>query len=70
VFDSTPLPEVAEEFNRYNTRRLSVAPAHLEDFRVSGIFSSTDPGSLVRFLREQPGVRVEESEREIRVSSD
>jgi transmembrane sensor len=68
VFDSTPLPEVAEEFNRYTTRRLSVDATHLEDFRISGIFSSTDPASLIRFLREQPGVQVTESKQEIRVS--
>jgi transmembrane sensor len=70
VFDSTPLPEVAQEFNRYNTRVLTVASAGLQDFRVSGIFSSTDPASMVRFLREQPGIRVVESGKEIRVSSD
>jgi len=70
VFDSTPLAEVAEEFNRYNTRRLSVDPVHLENFRVSGIFSSTDPASLIRFLHEQPGIRVTESGPQIRVSSD
>jgi transmembrane sensor len=70
VFDSTALPEVAEEFNRYNTRRLSIDAVHLKDFRVSGIFSSTDPAPLVRFLREQPGIRVAESGQEIRVWSD
>lgn len=67
VFDSTPLSSVAEEFNRYNTRRLRIDAARLGDFRISGIFSSTDPASLVRFLREQPGVRVDESASEIRV---
>jgi transmembrane sensor len=67
VFDTASLPDVADEFNRYNTRRL-VIDASLDSFRISGIFSSRDPASLIRFLREQPGVTVEEMEDEIRVS--
>ncbi len=68
VFDFTPLTDVAEEFNRYNTRQLTVDPAQLGNFRISGIFSSTDPSSLVRFLRAQPGITVVELEGEIQVS--
>jgi transmembrane sensor len=67
VFDFTPLPDVAEEFNRYNMRQLVVDAPRLQNVRLSGVFSSTDPTSLIRFLREQPGVRVVESEQEIRV---
>jgi transmembrane sensor len=68
VFDFTPLKDVADEFNRYNTRRLTVDAEELGDFRVSGIFSSTDPSSLIRFLREQPGVTVAELDDEIQVT--
>jgi transmembrane sensor len=69
VFDSTPLADVALEFNRYNARQLVVHDAQLEQFHVTGIFSSTDPASLVRFLRAQPGIDVEETSSEIRISS-
>lgn len=69
VFDSTPLADVALEFNRYNARQLVVHDAQLEQFHVTGIFSSTDPTSLVRFLRAQPGIDVEETSSEIRISS-
>jgi transmembrane sensor len=69
VFDSTPLADVALEFNRYNARQLVVHDAQLEQFHVTGIFSSTDPASLVRFLRAQPGIDVEETSGEIRISS-
>jgi transmembrane sensor len=68
VFDSMPLTDVAEEFNRYNTRRLIIEAAGIGDFRISGTFSSTDPSSLIRFLREQPGISVTESEQGIHVS--
>lgn len=70
VFHYTPLSEVAEEFNRYNERRLVIDGVPLAELPISGIFSSTDSASLIHFLREQPGVRVVESDREIHVSYD
>jgi len=69
MFDSTPLAEVAQEFNRYNVRQLIVEDMGLKDFHVTGVFSSTDPASLLRFLRAQRGIQVEESDKEIRVSN-
>mgnify|MGYP000435529277 CR=1 FL=1 len=68
VFDYTPLTEVAEEFNRYNHRRLVIDDSGLQTFHVSGSFSSTDPTLLLRFLRDQPGIMVSESAGEIRIS--
>jgi len=68
VFDLTPLPDVAQEFNRYNVRQLIVSDAKLKDFHVTGVLSSTDPASFLRFLRAQPGISVEETDREIRIS--
>jgi ferric-dicitrate binding protein FerR (iron transport regulator) len=35
---------------------------------MSGVFSSTDPVSLLRFLRERFAVSIEESGDEIRIS--
>jgi transmembrane sensor len=68
IFSATPLTEVAEEFNRYNTRRLVLETPDLATLRINGVFSSTDPATLVAFLREQPGIIVTESEREIRIT--
>lgn len=62
VFESASLSEVAEEFNRYNPRRIVLRGAPPDAFRISAVFSSTDPGSLVRFLREQPGLQVKEAD--------
>ncbi len=67
VFDYAPLGEVTHEFNRYNVRQLVVKDAQLEDFHVTGVFSSTDPGSLLNFLRAQRGIGVEETGSEIRI---
>lgn len=70
VFDSSPLAEVAQEFNRYNTRRLVIEDPQLElaDFHVSGVFSSVEPTLLLRFLRAQPELVVEETDTEIRIT--
>jgi transmembrane sensor len=70
AFESASLSEVAEEFNRYNERQLVIEDPTLYDFHISGVFSSSDPASLVRFLRERPGVRVTETASEIRVSKN
>jgi transmembrane sensor len=67
VFDSSPLTEVAQEFNRYNTRPL-VIDTQLAEFHVSGVFSSVEPSLLLRFLRGQPELSVEETDREVRIS--
>ena len=70
VFNSTPLTDVAQEFNRYNVRQLTVSNVELEQFHVSGVFPSTDPTSLLRFLRAQRGIRVDETDTEINISKE
>jgi transmembrane sensor len=68
VFDSASLAEVAEEFNRYNTRQLVIRDRELDSFLISGVFSSTDPASLIRFLRDRPEVHVTETVSEFQVT--
>lgn len=73
IFESTPLPEAAEEFNRFNSQRLVIASGELADFRINGTFAALDPASLprfVRFLREQPHIRIVESEDRIVVTAN
>lgn len=67
VFESSPLTDVAEEFNRYNTRQLVITDPALANFRISGMFSSVDPALLLKFLQTQPELNVEETETEIRI---
>ena len=70
VFESTPLSEAADAFNRFNARQLRIEGAVLADFHVSGTFPARDPTSLSRFvlfLRAQPGIEVQESDDEISV---
>jgi transmembrane sensor len=72
VFNSTPLSEAAEEFNRFNSRRLAIASPELTDFRVSGTFQAFDPESLtdfVLYLRRQPGIEALEKYDQITVQT-
>jgi transmembrane sensor len=70
IFESASLADVADEFNRYNDRQLLVADPRLETFHVSGVFSSTDPASLIRFLRARPELKVLETESQIRIEKN
>jgi transmembrane sensor len=64
IFESTPLEDVTAEFNRNSERALIISGHGLDDFHVSGAFSSTDVQPFLRFLRAQNGVEViEEPER-------
>ncbi|HEX4242398.1 MAG TPA: FecR domain-containing protein [Steroidobacteraceae bacterium] len=67
IFEEMPLSEVAEEFNRYNRRPLVIDDPDLKTLRISGVYSSTDPASLINFLRSQSSIRVVEQEDQVRV---
>jgi transmembrane sensor len=67
MFEETPLNEVAEEFNRYNRRPLTIDGAELQTLKISGVYSSTDPASLINFLRSQNSINVIETENQVRV---
>jgi transmembrane sensor len=69
IFDGSRLSDVVQEFNRYNRRQLVIERGELSDFHVSGVYSSTDPASLIRFLREQPGMKITEVDNEVRISA-
>jgi transmembrane sensor len=67
IFEETPLSDVAEEFNRYNRRPLAVDDRELQNLKISGVYSSTDPTSLINFLRSQTSIRVIETEDRVRI---
>jgi len=62
VFDGSHLSDVVDQFNRYNARQIVIDSAALDNIRISGVYSSTDPGSFLRFLRAQPGIEVTEAD--------
>jgi transmembrane sensor len=72
IFIATPLAEVAEEFNRFNFRRIVIASPTLADFQVTGSFGVLDPQAMsdfVVFLRKQPGIEILEEGHQIIVQS-
>jgi transmembrane sensor len=68
-FEETPLSEVADEFNRLSTRTLVIDSRTLNDLRISGVYSSVDPASLILFLRSQPDLVVTETGNQIEVQA-
>jgi len=69
ILDATPLSDVADEFNRYNTRKLVIADPALRSVGISGVYSTADSTSLVGFLRAQSNLQVTETDAEIRVTA-
>jgi transmembrane sensor len=67
MFEETPLGEVAEEFNRYNRRPLTIDDRELRRVKISGVYSSTDPASLINFLRGQNSMQIIETEKQVRL---
>lgn len=68
VFQNALLTEVVDEFNRYNRRQMAVDDSTLSGVRVTGVFFSTEPNSLLLFLREQLKLNVEENGDRIGIS--
>lgn len=66
VLESALLRDVAEEFNRYSTRKLVIEDSASKELRLSGVFA-TDPEFLIRYLRERNDVTVVETQSEIRI---
>jgi transmembrane sensor len=67
IFESAPLREVVEEFNRYNRQQLVIRDPELLDFHVSGVFPSTDSRRMIEFLRQRFGVTMNDSDGQIEI---
>jgi transmembrane sensor len=68
IFQGSKLADVVDEFNRYNRKQLVIEDPKLKDLQISGVYSSTDPASLLRFLRDQ-GVRVTDGDGSVRIEA-
>jgi transmembrane sensor len=67
VFHGTPLTDVVEEFNRYNSRKIVIIDADLMSMKISGVFSSADADSLLKFLRALPDISIDDTGANIRI---
>jgi transmembrane sensor len=66
-FDQTTLAAAAEEFNRYNRRRLVVEPT-AAGIHIGGSFEAANVDAFARLLQQGFGLQVVESGDEIRIS--
>lgn len=51
TFDNTSLAEAAAEFNRYNLKKMVVAP-EVADIRISGVFEARNVAAFSRLMRD------------------
>ena len=52
IFESLPLKQVIDEFNRYNDPPALIADKQLESLPISGVFRSNDRDSFFQFLHQ------------------
>jgi transmembrane sensor len=57
LFEGDPLSKVADEFNRYNRRKLMVVDVDLAPLKIGGYFKATNLDVFVRVLERDFGVQ-------------
>lgn len=70
VFDSTPVSEVVQEFNRYNASPLLIDDPQVLALHISGAFRTTDSAQLIRMLSERFGLVAHDTGEGIRLSRE
>lgn len=70
MFEQEPLERVASEFNRYATKPIEITTPALRSLQISGVFATDDTQAFIAFLRSLDGVRVEVTDKQIRVSQN
>lgn len=68
-YDRAQLSDVVADFNRYNVKQMVVSDAKAAGIRIGGLFPSTDVEAFVRLLHDAYGLKVDESGKEITISS-
>ena len=61
VFEHRPLGEVVDELDRNGRQHIVIASARLRARQVTGVIQLDDPGSLLEFLSDVPGVQIRRS---------
>jgi len=68
TFHHTPLSQVADEFNRYNSRKVIVTGARARALTINGTFATNDVYAFARIAQSILGLKVEDQERTIVIS--
>ena len=65
IFENETLSSVVAEFNRYNPRQLVINDETLSQERISAVFDADKPDALVRFLQQNAGIVITESQTQL-----
>lgn len=68
VFEHATLAEVANQYNRYNREKLTIADAATAQLTISGTLPATDIGAFTRMATKLFNLRVDQHEGEVVVS--
>lgn len=68
IFKRAPLAEVAQDFNRYNDRKLVITDPDTAAIKIDGSFKIGNVDGFCRLMRDAYGLRVAESPHEIKIS--
>jgi transmembrane sensor len=66
LLNSATLAAVAQEFNRYSVRKLTVEDNGATPLRLSGVFA-TDPNFVIEYLRARPDIKIVENDTEVHI---
>lgn len=58
VFDAVTVADAAAEFARYSSKVIRIEDADLAQRRITAVFDTTEPDSLVQFLATDPAVAI------------
>lgn len=70
IFDRMSLSDAAQQFNRYNRRKLVIDDESLGKIKIGGAFRPENVETFARLMADAYGLKVEETDSEIRISQD
>lgn len=68
-FDRAPLSTVVSEFNRYNRIQLAVTDQSVAQITIGGSFRASSVESFVRLLQDAYGLKIEQDDGVVKISS-
>lgn len=68
-FDHTSLADAADEFNRYNSKKIVIEDAGAGEIRIGGTFQASNVDAFVRLLHDAYGLRVTATSSQVKLSS-
>lgn len=69
VFDKTSLASVAEQFNRYNDKKVVINDPATSDTRISGSFEANNVDAFARLLQRAYGLSVTDDKEHLLISA-